>query len=173
MFLFMIIILNIVLLILQLKISEQPFTYLPRPGAVHFSALSVQTKSLSHIWFHSSWREGNGVGRVKVVRSQMGGTGFAGGSGFPLCSRAGGGIAQDSRIQYQQRTQFIHLTIHHQTLHHLHQQRERAVRWYWNLKVTLSSLGHNDPAPDSVQVKFLWSDCIVSHLNLNTNTLYI
>ncbi len=115
MFLFMIIILNIVLLILQLKISEQPFTYLPRPGAVHFSALSVQTKSLSHIWFHSSWREGNGVGRVKVVRSQMGGTGFAGGSGFPLCSRAGGGIAQDSRIQYQQRTQFIHLTIHHQT----------------------------------------------------------
>ncbi len=91
-----------------------------------------------------------------MVRSQMGGTGFAGGSGFPLCFRAGGRIVQDSRIQYQQRTQFIHLTIHHQILHRLHQQRERAsCELILDLKVTLSLLGHNDPRPDSVHVKFL------------------
>ncbi len=49
MFLFMIIILNIVLLILQLKISDQTFTYIPRPGAAHFSICSDQVSLSLHL----------------------------------------------------------------------------------------------------------------------------
>ncbi len=49
MFLFIIIILNIELLILQLKVSDQTFTYLPRPGAVHFSICSDQVSLSLHL----------------------------------------------------------------------------------------------------------------------------
>lgn len=128
MFQFMIIIVNIVLLILQLKISEQPFTYLPRPCAVHFSALFslsltpsltsdlILAEGKEMVWAGLKWCGHRWEAQV-VLEVQV----------FLSVLEPEGGIAQDSRIQYQQRTQFIHLTIHHQTLHHLHQQRENCA----------------------------------------------